>query len=135
MKKLRFKKIDAFTDGRSSGNPAAAVYLDDSQTLTEAEMQTVARELKGYVNEVGFVSRIGDEFKLRFYSSECEVAFCGHATVAVMHDLLKNSSDLAGKKEISINVAAGKLPVFNHVLRTKTPSTSPPRPPSSWTAI
>lgn len=115
MKKLRFKEIDAFTDGRSSGNPAAAVYLDDSQTLTEAEMQTVARELKGYVNEVGFVSRIGDEFKLRFYSSECEVAFCGHATVAVMHDLLKNSPDLAGKKEISINVAAGKLPVFNHV--------------------
>ena len=115
MKELRFKKIDAFTDGRSSGNPAAAVYLEKDQTLTEAEMQMVAQEQKGYVNEVCFVSRVGEEFNLRFYSSECEVAFCGHATVAVMHDILKNAPDLVDKKEAYINVSAGKLPVFNHV--------------------
>jgi hypothetical protein len=28
MKTFKFKKIDAFTNGSSPGNPAAAVYLD-----------------------------------------------------------------------------------------------------------
>ncbi len=115
MKPLKFKKIDAFTKGISPGNPAGYVYLEDEEQLTEDQMQKIAAELKGYVNEVGFVSRVGDEFNLKFYSSECEVAFCGHATIAIMYDLISTNSDLISKPEVFINVTAGKLSVFNHI--------------------
>lgn len=115
MKTLKFKKIDAFTKGVSSGNPAGYVYLNDDEPLTESTMQKMASELKGYVNEVGYVNRVGDEFNLKFYSSESEVAFCGHATIAIMYDLLSNNIDLISKQEIFINVNAGKLSVFNHI--------------------
>lgn len=115
MKTLQFKKIDAFTKGVSSGNPAGYVFLGSGESLTETEMQEIAKELKGYVNEVGYVKRVGDEFNLKFYSSECEVAFCGHATIAIMYDLLKQNKDLLSRQDISINVTAGKLSVFNRI--------------------
>jgi len=54
MKELKFKKIDAFTNSTSSGNPAGCIYLDDD-SLTPAEMQSAAKELKGFVNEVVFI--------------------------------------------------------------------------------
>jgi len=115
MKKLRFKKIDAFTTGISSGNPAGYVYMDNDGMLNEEEMQRIALELKGFVNEVGFVNNVGDQYRLKYYSSECEVAFCGHATIAIMYDLLVNNKDLLDKKEVKINVKAGTLSVFNHI--------------------
>lgn len=115
MKTLKFKKIDAFTKGISSGNPAGYVFLDKGELLSETAMQKMASELKGYVNEVGYVKKVGDEFNLKFYSSECEVEFCGHATIAIMYDLLSNNIDLLSRQEIFINVNAGKLSVFNHI--------------------
>ncbi len=115
MKTLKFKKIDAFTKGISSGNPAGYIYMSDDQVLSEEEMQKIAAELKGFVNEVAYVSKIGEKFNLRFYSSECEVAFCGHATIAIMYDLLINNRGLLQKEEVFINVNAGTLSVFNHI--------------------
>jgi PhzF family phenazine biosynthesis protein len=115
MKTLNFKKIDAFTKGLSSGNPAGYVYMEKDY-LENEEMQKMASELKGFVNEVGFVKRSKDEFILKFFSSECEVAFCGHATIAIMYDLIKNNKELVEKDKIFINVNAGKLPVFNELL-------------------
>ncbi len=34
MRTLKFKKIDAFTKGISSGNPAGYVFLNDDEFLT-----------------------------------------------------------------------------------------------------
>lgn len=115
MKTLKFKKIDAFTKGISSGNPAGYIYMNEDEVLSEEEMQKIAAELNGFVNEVGYVNKIGEQFKLRFFSSECEVAFCGHATIAIMYDLLINNKELLQKKEIFINVSAGTLSVLNHI--------------------
>ena len=115
MKTLKFKKIDAFTKGISCGNPAGYVYMENHEILNEEEMQQIAIELKGFVNEVGYVNKIGEKFKLKFYSSECEVAFCGHATIAIMYDLLSNTKELIDKKEVFIDVNAGTLSVFNHI--------------------
>ncbi len=55
MKRLRFKKIDAFASKYSSGNPAAVVYLDKLEELSEEEKLQIAKELKGFVSEVGYV--------------------------------------------------------------------------------
>ncbi len=115
MKKLDFKKIDAFTMGSSSGNPAGYVLLQRPDELSKEEMQKIASELKGFVNEVGFAVRRDKEFDLKYYSSECEVAFCGHATIAIMYDLISTDPGLLHEKELKIRVRAGTLSVFNHV--------------------
>lgn len=113
MKSLMFKKIDAFTGSGSTGNPAGYIWLDQPDTLNEVEMQQIGFELKGYVNEVGFVYRENDRFYLRYYSSESEVAFCGHATIAILYDLLK--SDDLSQSEVTIHVKAGDLTVYNRL--------------------
>ena len=115
MKVLDFKKIDAFTKGLSSGNPAGYILMDQSNLLNDKEMQKIAVELKGFVNEVGYVNRQDKEFSLKFFSSECEVAFCGHATIAIMYDLIKTNPELMNEDELKIKVRAGTLSVFNHI--------------------
>lgn len=113
MKELNFKKIDAFTSGISSGNPAGYVFIEDGDVISENEMQKLASELKGFVNEVGFVSECQGGFKLKFYSSECEVEFCGHATIAIIYDLLSMNDELRSKSQLDIHVNAGKLTAYN----------------------
>ena len=116
MKTFDFKKIDAFTRGASSGNPAGYVHLQALQDITADEMQKIARELKGFVNEVGFVAQTKeDEFELRYYSSEREVEFCGHATIAIMYDLAINDKRLCQFPELKIHTNMGKLAVQNRV--------------------
>ncbi|WP_346353039.1 PhzF family phenazine biosynthesis protein [Azotosporobacter soli] len=115
MLEFAFKKMDAFTTGLSSGNPAGYVDLDTAPLPSAEVMQKIAAELKGFVNEVGYVSRQKEQLTLRFYSSECEVAFCGHATIAIMYDLLKNSPELQSESEVFITVQAGTLSVFNRI--------------------
>ena len=128
MKSLKFKKIDAFTDGSSGGNPAGYITMRPDELLTEGEMQTIAAELKGFVNEVGFVHQRDDRIHLRYFSSECEVAFCGHATIAIMYDLLKHNENLLDAGEIIIQVQAGALPVFNDIRASDAVFITAPQP-------
>ena len=60
MQKFSFKKIDAFTGGNATGNPAGCVYLQHEQDITAAAMQQIARELKGFVSEVAFLFPVAD---------------------------------------------------------------------------
>jgi PhzF family phenazine biosynthesis protein len=116
MKKLAFKKLDAFSVNGSAGNPAGAVYLNSRSDLTPEEMQKLARELKGYVSEVGFISRIeSNHYWIRYYSSEREVNFCGHATIAIMYDLIRNDSELFDQKQITISTRNSDLIVENRI--------------------
>lgn len=115
MKTFQFKKMDAFSRGTSSGNPAGCIYLENTAAIDETGMQKIAQELKGFVNEVGYLFPVADGFRLKYYSSECEVEFCGHATIAIMYDLIKENKDLLEKEELSLYVNAGKLSVFNQI--------------------
>ena len=95
MKEFRFKKIDAFATEKSDGNPAGYIWLNSHSGIDEKEMLQIAKELKGLVNEVGYVLRTAeDSFEFKYYSSEREVDFCGHATIAIMYDLIKNNPEL-----------------------------------------
>ena len=55
MKRFKFKKIDGFSNGTTSGNPAGCIYVNDINDITDDEMQQVAAELKGFINEVVYV--------------------------------------------------------------------------------
>jgi PhzF family phenazine biosynthesis protein len=116
MKAFKFKKIDAFATKSSSGNPAGYILLDSATDISNDEMLQIAKELKGFVNEVGFVSRNScDSFNLKYYSSECEVDFCGHATIAIAYDLLSNSEELPKLNPIYLETNRGRLIVENKI--------------------
>jgi PhzF family phenazine biosynthesis protein len=72
-------QISSFSRGDSGGNPAGVVISDrlpDPDT-----MQQIAREL-GY-SETAFAAPQGGGWKVRYYAPVGEVAFCGHATIAL----------------------------------------------------
>ncbi len=117
MKALSYRKIDAFTSGDSLGNPAACVYLEKGDMLTDAEMLSIAKQHKGFVSEVVYcVPKSELEFNIIYYSSECEVDFCGHGTIACMYGLISETPDLAGRKEITIHTRKkGALTVYNEI--------------------
>jgi PhzF family phenazine biosynthesis protein len=114
MRTLRFKKIDAFASEYSAGNPAAVVYLDSPEDLSSAEMLQLAKELKGFVSEVGYVSPGTDtDYQFRYFSAEREVAFCGHATIAILNDIIANSEIMQEKPILSIATKTDRLIVEN----------------------
>ena len=115
MKQLLFEIIDVFTDGASLGNPAGLVRLSGSEPIPEEMMLQLGRELRGFVNETAFVYEKNDEFYLRFFSSECEVAFCGHALIGTFYRLITTEPHLRDKKNLTIHVQAGSLLVRNRV--------------------
>lgn len=72
-------RLAAFTREPKGGNPAG-VWL--GHVLPEPrEMQRIAADV-GY-SETAFLARTADAtYRVRYYSPEAEVSFCGHATVA-----------------------------------------------------
>ncbi len=117
MRELNYKKMDAFTSEQSLGNPAACIYLEDNEVLSEEAMLEIAKQHKGFVSEVIYCSKaMQTGFVLRYYSSECEVDFCGHGTIACMYSLIKCNPTLANVKEIVIHTnKKGSLTVYNRI--------------------
>ncbi|MGH8145310.1 MAG: PhzF family phenazine biosynthesis protein [Rhodanobacteraceae bacterium] len=72
-------KIAAFSDGDTGGNPAGVV-LADALPQPDA-MQRIAAEV-GF-SETAFAAPAGDGWRVRYFSPESEVPFCGHATIAL----------------------------------------------------
>ena len=92
-------------------------------------MLKVAQQLKGFVNEVGYVYMQNDTtFKMKYYSSEKEVEFCGHATIAIMYDLIKNNSKLLNRDDIFIITNKGKLKVENKIKKEDAVYIYSPKP-------
>lgn len=136
MRSLRFKKIDAFASEKSSGNPAAVVYLDSLEDLSSTEMLQIAKELQGYVSEVGYASPGTDtDYQLRYFSAEREVAFCGHATIAILNDIIANDKSMQQMSMLSIATQNDLLTVENHYIEERCVYISAPTPRFSTTSI
>ena len=80
---LAITTVDAFTDQRFRGNPAAVCILPGRRD--ERWMQAVAREMN--LSETAFLLERADGFDLRWVTPEVEVDLCGHATLASAHVL------------------------------------------------
>ncbi|MFF5185945.1 PhzF family phenazine biosynthesis isomerase [Streptomyces sp. NPDC000345] len=103
-------RYTAFTDDPAGGNPAGVVL--DAAGLDEAAMLAVAAEV-GY-SETAFVTgrdEVARRFRVRYFSPLAEVAFCGHATVALAVAL----AERLGPGEIVLDTAAGEIPVATRV--------------------
>ncbi|MEO8937433.1 MAG: PhzF family phenazine biosynthesis protein [Burkholderiaceae bacterium] len=82
-------RLAAFSHGVSGGNPAGVVLVD---TLpTPDAMQRIAAEV-GY-SETAFAMPQGDGWRVRYFSPEAEVPFCGHATIALGAALAMRQGD------------------------------------------
>ena len=72
-------RLSAFPIDNSGGNPAGVVL--DATNLSDSEMQEIAKEV-GF-SETAFITSAPEErMRIRYFSPEMEVDFCGHATIA-----------------------------------------------------
>jgi PhzF family phenazine biosynthesis protein len=94
------QRIAAFSDGAQGGNPAG-VWIGDALP-PDALMQRIAHEI-GY-SETAFAAPLGDGWRVRYFSPESEVPFCGHATIALGAALAASHGD--GVYALSLNDAA-----------------------------
>ena len=73
-------RISAFSHEGTGGNPAGVVLLD--KLAEREEMARVAAQV-GY-SETAFAAQADDgAWRVRYFSPESEVPFCGHATIAL----------------------------------------------------
>jgi len=100
--------VDAFTDRRFAGNPAAVCLLDRERGA--AWMQALAAEMN--LSETAFLlARPADRPEagsLRWFTPKAEVALCGHATLASAH-VLWETGRLAAEATASFDTLSGTL--------------------------
>ena len=97
-------QVDAFTNKRFKGNPAAVCVLNsfpDSETMLD-----MAKEMN--LSETAFVIRDNEEFVLRWFTPTFEIDLCGHATLGTAH-VLWTEGFWEKDKPIIFNTASGKL--------------------------
>jgi PhzF family phenazine biosynthesis protein len=76
--KIPIYQVDAFTNQRFKGNPAAVCPLNE--WLSDELMQNIAQE--NNLAETAFLVPAGEGFEIRWFTPTVEVDLCGHATLA-----------------------------------------------------
>ena len=107
--------IDAFTNERFAGNPAAVVL--DAQGLDDAQMQAIAAEFN--LSETTFIlpPTVDDAIvRFRWFTPTVEVAMCGHATIAGVKALVETGrvrhNDPSASTPLAIETMSGTLTAF-----------------------
>jgi len=103
--KLKIYQIDAFAKNIFEGNPAAVCPLDS--WIDDSLMQKIAAE--NNLSETVFFVKEGEDFHIRWFTTEDEENLCGHATLAsayVLFELLNYKG-----KTITFNSKSGPLKV------------------------
>ncbi len=75
---MTINKIAAFSLENQGGNPAGVLLC--KEMLTDLEMLNIAKEVN--YSETAFIAQQEDSFRIRYFSPQTEIAFCGHATIA-----------------------------------------------------
>jgi PhzF family phenazine biosynthesis protein len=97
--------VDAFTDQKFKGNPAAVCITEQEMEITT--MQNIATEI-GF-SETAFIQHLsGNRYSIRFFTPKKEIPLCGHATLAASK-IIFDSADLAAI--IFQNIERVELPI------------------------
>ncbi|MCM3551035.1 epimerase [Niallia circulans] len=98
--------IDSFTETRFGGNPAGVVI---HKNLEHDFMQKFATEVR--FSETAFVKRLeNNRFEVKFFTPNCQVDLCGHATVAAFKALL-DSELIEDNRAYVMETLAGALSI------------------------
>lgn len=95
--------VDAFTNTKYRGNPAAVCLLESRQS--SKWMQQVAAEMN--LSETAFVYASEGYYELRWFTPLAEVDLCGHATLASAHILWEEKICLS--PVISFKTKSGRI--------------------------
>jgi len=104
--KLKIFQIDAFTDQLFGGNPAAVCPLDewhDDNTLQQIAIENNLAET------AYFIKSSENRYHLRWFTPECEMDLCGHATLASAYVIIYELGN--DHNEIIFNTLSGVLKV------------------------
>lgn len=99
---MDIQRIAAFSQGTEGGNPAGVVLLPTA--ASENDMARVAAKI-GYSETAFAVAQddTGKSWRVRYFSPESEVPFCGHATIALGAALGKRNG--SGTYSLTLNDA------------------------------
>ncbi len=118
MQTVEIHQVDVFTDRVFGGNPAAVVTNADG--LSDREMASLANEMN--LSETAFVlkpKRSEAALRLRFFSPQKEVDFCGHATIGALFELTRlrmMGLGRPGSKGVAIETNIGILHLTSTVM-------------------
>jgi PhzF family phenazine biosynthesis protein len=98
-------QVDAFTDRRFAGNPAAVCPLEE--WLPDSTMQAIAEE--NSLSETAFFVAEESDFRLRWFTPVVEVDLCGHATLASAYVILEHLD--RGREQVVFETRSGRLAV------------------------
>jgi PhzF family phenazine biosynthesis protein len=98
-------QVDAFADGRFTGNPAAVVVL--GRFPADPVLQAVAAE--NNLAETAFLVPDGEGYRIRWFTPAVEVALCGHATLASAAVVMEELEP--GRASVVFQSPSGPLPV------------------------
>ena len=98
-------QLDAFTDRRFAGNPAAVMLLE--RFLDDATLQMIAAE--NNLAETAFLVPDGGDYRIRWFTPVLEVPLCGHATLASAAVVMERLQPV--RIHVVFHSASGPLPV------------------------
>ena len=99
--------VDTFTDKIFSGNQAAVCVI--SSWPDEKLMMNIARE--NNFSETAFIVKEGEKYHLRWFTPECEIDLCGHATLSSAYVILRFYDD---SDSVTFATMSGDLTVRKH---------------------
>jgi PhzF family phenazine biosynthesis protein len=97
--------VDAFTNRRFSGNPAAVMPLSDF--LPDETLQAIAAE--NNLSETAFLVPDNGNYRLRWFTPLLEVPLCGHATLASAAVVMQRLEP--GRQQVVFHSLSGSLTV------------------------
>lgn len=117
MKTIDLHQVDVFTNTLFGGNPAGVVTNADE--LSDKEMICIAREMN--LSETAFISKATvpeASFRLRWFTPEVEVDFCGHATIGALFELARLKLHYLGREgqsKVRVETKSGILDMWSTV--------------------
>ncbi|MEE9326752.1 MAG: PhzF family phenazine biosynthesis protein [Cocleimonas sp.] len=116
---MKIYQVDAFTNEKFKGNPAAVCILPDGFKAQASWMQDFAAEMN--LSETAYLSKkgggaISDDssaeqvFSLKWFTPTTEVKLCGHATLATAH-IMWQEGILTKDKTALFDTQSGRLEV------------------------
>ncbi len=102
--------LKSFTYNNHGGNGAGVIILNDH--IDDTEKQKIAATIG--LSETAFIMKVAEnEFDVSFFTPECEVDLCGHATIAAFYymadeGIIKHQGKI---KKVYQNTKAGKLEI------------------------
>jgi len=103
--RIRLFQVDAFTDHRFGGNPAAVMPME--RFPEDDVLRALAAE--NNLSETAFVVPAGSEYTLRWFTPTTEVPLCGHATLASGAVVMERLEP--GRTEVVFRSPSGPLTV------------------------